>query len=324
MGGVALAARHAFKSVERSMSRPRRGAVAAAYRRDRPDAFAERVRAATSQTRLDDRASRRYHSSLNILEREMLMISTYLDNLSTQAALIAGFIFATFSPISGAALPLKGTYYASAALTFGLMIYILVCATLTTSLGPTLALKGSDGSSMRTAVLGAGPKSSRRRGARSFVRGQQHAVLFSGGRHERRAPSHVLGVCVWDHRIYGHRALPRAAAARARRVAFVAPRVAFGPRGADRPDAARRRGGRDADRTPRGDARDGRPSQVWIVIDEVVLALVCSGVLVTCFVGLTWSTRRILRRFEAPESSAMARAGVISGEEFVRKSQVVE
>lgn len=78
------------------------------------------------------------------------------------------------------------------------------------------------------------------------------------------------------------------------------------------------------DRTPRGDARDGRPSQVWIVIDEVVLALVCSGVLVTCFVGLTWSTRRILRRFEAPESSAMARAGVISGEEFVRKSQVVE
>ena len=168
MGGVALAARHAFKSVERSMSRPRRGAVAAAYRRDRPDAFAERVRAATSQTRLDDRASRRYHSSLNILEREMLMISTYLDNLSTQAALIAGFIFATFSPISGAALPLKGTYYASAALTFGLMIYILVCATLTTSLGPTLALKGSDGSSMRTAVLGAGPKSSRRRGARSL------------------------------------------------------------------------------------------------------------------------------------------------------------
>jgi len=60
-----------------------------------------------------------YHSSLNILEREMLMISTYLDNLSTQAALIAGFVFATFAPVDGAGMPLRMCYYGSASLTFG-------------------------------------------------------------------------------------------------------------------------------------------------------------------------------------------------------------
>ena len=124
----------------------------------------------------------------------------------------------------------------------GSTIQVLVCATLTTSLGPTMALKGADGSSMRSAVEGM--KDERRRMFWSFVFGTTGFVT-----------------CVL--------------------------------------------------------------SLVWITIDEVAVALVCSVILIICFVAMGWRTRCILERFAAPESSAIAGQGVVTGEEFVRKSQVM-
>ena len=41
-----------------------------------------------------------------------------------------------------------------------------------------------------------------------------------------------------------------------------------------------------------------------------------------CFVAMGRRARGILERFAAPESSAIAGQGVVTGEEFVRKSQV--
>ncbi|KAJ8602999.1 hypothetical protein CTAYLR_001526 [Chrysophaeum taylorii] len=93
-----------------------------------------------------------FHSSLNVVERELNTLTNYLSNIGTQAALISGFVFATFAPVGAQAPGLKAVYYASASLTFGLMIYCLVTSTLVTSLGPTMALKGQDGSAMRVAV----------------------------------------------------------------------------------------------------------------------------------------------------------------------------
>jgi len=98
-----------------------------------------------------------FHGSLSILEREMNVVLSYLENVGTQAALILGMAFVFFSDGSGldhstlhpaASIIIMG----SVAVAFGLMTYAVVASTVCCSLGPTMALKGADFTAMRKAV----------------------------------------------------------------------------------------------------------------------------------------------------------------------------
>jgi hypothetical protein len=93
---------------------------------------------------------------LHILEKEMNAVLLYLSNVGTQAALIAGFVFICFTeevPIVGddvhPVVSLIGVGFAT--MSFAAMIYTIVCSTVSSSLGPILALKGHDTSAMRRA-----------------------------------------------------------------------------------------------------------------------------------------------------------------------------
>jgi cytochrome bd-type quinol oxidase subunit 2 len=98
------------------------------------------------------------HSSLAILEREMNVVLMYLANVGTQAALIAGFVFVIFydgpdftdeesvHPVAA------GFSMAATVVCFSAMIFTVVCSTVSSSLGPQMALKGTDTSAMRRAV----------------------------------------------------------------------------------------------------------------------------------------------------------------------------
>ena len=97
------------------------------------------------------------HGSLSILEREMNVVLMYMSNVGTQASLFAGFVFVAFyEPLfnnNPDAHPVASVFgMVMATVSFSAMVYTVVCSTISSSLGPTLALKGSDTSSMRKAV----------------------------------------------------------------------------------------------------------------------------------------------------------------------------
>ena len=85
-------------------------------------------------------------------------VLSYLGNIGTQAALIAGFAFSCFvegfpgGQLEGSSHLTELTYMGLCTLCIGMMTYTVICSTLTTSLGPAMALKGKEGSAMRRAV----------------------------------------------------------------------------------------------------------------------------------------------------------------------------
>ena len=98
-------------------------------------------------------ANEAFAHSLALLEREMDIVLSHLTNLGTEAALVAGFVFVIFTneiKLDNEALAMMSM--GSATSCFGAMMYVVVCATISRSLGPMLALKGSDPSAMRRAV----------------------------------------------------------------------------------------------------------------------------------------------------------------------------
>lgn len=98
-------------------------------------------------------ANEAFAHSLALLEREMDIVLQHLTNLGTEAALISGFVFVIFTneiPIENEALAMLSMAFSTAC--FGAMVYVVVCATISCSLGPMLALKGNDPSAMRRAV----------------------------------------------------------------------------------------------------------------------------------------------------------------------------
>ena len=96
-----------------------------------------------------------YHGSLNIVEREMGVLLQFLTNVGTIGALLAGFIWNT---LSDEFWPEHMSEVAEIAFTgcvcfaFGSMIFSVFSAIVTQTLGPTMALKGQDGTAMRKAV----------------------------------------------------------------------------------------------------------------------------------------------------------------------------
>ena len=101
------------------------------------------------------------HSSLAILEREMTIILNYINNVSTSAALLAGLYFGYIQPLwprqeDKLRVPegglLESVLICASVLAFGLLMYTVLLATLSTSLAPTKAFKDREHSSMRTAI----------------------------------------------------------------------------------------------------------------------------------------------------------------------------
>ena len=97
-----------------------------------------------------------YHNSLNIVERELQIYLNDLSMVGTQAALLAGFSIGFMGEAVGvsqdANVAFEAVFTGMVALTFGLMMYVVGCALVLYSLAPSLALRGSSGSSMRAAV----------------------------------------------------------------------------------------------------------------------------------------------------------------------------
>ena len=97
-----------------------------------------------------------YSGALSIQEREMTVVMSYLDNLGTQAALLAGFAFTCYTDDMG--LPedlhpvLEGIFMMTVSLCVSTMLFTVVSSTLVSSLGPAMALRGKDGTAMRIAV----------------------------------------------------------------------------------------------------------------------------------------------------------------------------
>jgi len=96
-----------------------------------------------------------FHSSLNILEREMNLLVSYLTNVGTQASLFAGFCYVCFTvevEIDELHPGVVALYTVTATTAFGCMMYAVICSTVSVSLGPLMALKGKEFSAFRTAV----------------------------------------------------------------------------------------------------------------------------------------------------------------------------
>lgn len=87
------------------------------------------------------------HARLNIMERDLNNVVTFLDGLSTQSALLAGFAFVAFGELpAGTPGWSKVLLYISTSICLGANLFVVCVGQLVTIHGPTLALKGPAGS----------------------------------------------------------------------------------------------------------------------------------------------------------------------------------
>ena len=93
------------------------------------------------------------HSSLNILEREMTITLNHLNNIATNASLLASLVFAFVGGVGDDVHPVfEGFYMALTVASLGLLMYAVLCATLASSLAPNKAFKDREHASMRIAM----------------------------------------------------------------------------------------------------------------------------------------------------------------------------
>jgi len=98
-----------------------------------------------------------YVATLALLEKEMTIIVDYCNAMSTQAALIGGFVWACFS---GEYAPephelnafTETLYFGFSSAGFAFMMCTVIAAMVTSNLGPIRALKGHEPDAMRRAV----------------------------------------------------------------------------------------------------------------------------------------------------------------------------
>ena len=96
-----------------------------------------------------------YHMSLDIVEREMNAVLTYLGNVGTQAALLAQLAWVFFAEEYQPADMSEAeevTLLCAATISFGAMLCVVLLSATVTSLAPPMALKGKDGATMRLVV----------------------------------------------------------------------------------------------------------------------------------------------------------------------------
>jgi hypothetical protein len=94
------------------------------------------------------------HARLNIQERDLNNVTTFLDGLATQSALLSGFAFVAFSTYDINVETWKIVLlYLSTCCALGANLFVLCVGQLVTIYGPTLALKGPKGSMERAVNL---------------------------------------------------------------------------------------------------------------------------------------------------------------------------
>ena len=93
------------------------------------------------------------HARLNIQERDLNNVTTFLDGLATQSALLAGFAFVAFSSYEKVETWKVVLLYLSTCCALGSNLFVLCVGQLVTIYGPTLALKGPKGSMERAVNL---------------------------------------------------------------------------------------------------------------------------------------------------------------------------
>ena len=78
-----------------------------------------------------------YHSSLNILEREMQLVTDYLANVGGQAALMAGFLFVCFTEeiVVPSNPAVECIFMACVLLAMGAFLYTIISSTMLSVLG---------------------------------------------------------------------------------------------------------------------------------------------------------------------------------------------
>ena len=87
------------------------------------------------------------HARLGIIERDLNNVVTFLDSLSTQSALLAGFAFVAFGELpTGTPDWMSVLLYLSTSISLGANLFVVCVGQLITIHGPTLALKGPAGS----------------------------------------------------------------------------------------------------------------------------------------------------------------------------------
>ena len=90
---------------------------------------------------------------LDIREKDLNNLTSFLDGLSTQSALLAGFAFVSFAELpAGTNLGLKYALYICTAISLGANLFVVCVGQLATILGPTLALNGPVGSMEKVGV----------------------------------------------------------------------------------------------------------------------------------------------------------------------------
>ena len=97
-----------------------------------------------------------YHSSLNIIEREMTLVLDILATAGNQAALMAGFTFVCFTgdvEVPPDAHPAVECIFILTAITaVGTFLFTIIASTMVSMFAPTMGLKGKDGTALRRAV----------------------------------------------------------------------------------------------------------------------------------------------------------------------------
>jgi len=94
------------------------------------------------------------HARLAIQERDLNNVTTFLDGLATQAALLAGFAFISFTTYDATVEPWKIVcLYLTTSISLGANLFVVCVGQLVTIFGPTLALKGPKGSMERAVNL---------------------------------------------------------------------------------------------------------------------------------------------------------------------------
>lgn len=94
-----------------------------------------------------------HHASLNIIERELNILLTFMTNVGTMSALLGGFAFSFISGVGeDIHIVIEAIYLGMSVLCFGGFMYVVLVSTLCTYIAPRKAFKDKEKAAMRQAI----------------------------------------------------------------------------------------------------------------------------------------------------------------------------